>query len=145
MKTYTILEIAEELDTNKTQIRRIIKENKLVPINETTREHKYIAKEYNSLDLKLIREKIGGTLSGTESEQQENTTEQENLTIQILREELNDSKKQLERAFEEKKDLVKLIDQQQQLQLNTQKQLEQFKIENREEKHKWYHIFKSEK
>ena len=43
MKTYTILEIAEELDTNKTQIRRIIKENKLVPINETTREHKYIA------------------------------------------------------------------------------------------------------
>ena len=104
-----------------------------------------LAKEYNSLDLKLIREKIGGTLSGTESEQQENTTEQENLTIQILREELNDSKKQLERAFEEKKDLVKLIDQQQQLQLNTQKQLEQFKIENREEKHKWYHIFKSEK
>lgn len=40
---------------------------------------------------------------------------------------------------------MKLIDQQQQLQLNTQKQLEQFKIENREEKHKWYHIFKSEK
>lgn len=127
MKNYTILEIAEELNTNKTQIRRIIKENNVVAINETTREHKYIAKIYNSLDLRLIREKS----NGTESEQSETESEHEDFATQILREELYEAKKQLERAYEEKKDLMKLLDQQQQLQLNTQKQIEQFKIESK--------------
>ena len=139
MKNYTILEISEELNTNKTQIRRIIKENNVIAINETTREHKYIAKLYNNLDLSLIREKLNGTSAETKSEQSETKSEQsetksehEDLATQILREELSEAKKQLERAYEEKKDLIKLLDQQQQLQLNTQKQVEQFKLEYKE-------------
>ena len=139
MKKYTILEIAEELNTNKTQIRRIIKENNVVAINETTREHKYIAKLYNNSDLRFIRAKLNGTFSETESEQNETESEQseteskyEDLATHILREELFEAKKQLERAYEEKKDLMKLLDQQQQLQLNTQKQLEQLKLEYKE-------------
>ena len=128
MKKYTILEIAEELNTNKTQIRRIIKENNVVAINETTREHKYIAKLYNNSDLRFIRAK----LNETESEQSETESKYEDLATHILREELFEAKKQLERAYEEKKDLMKLLDQQQQLQLNTQKQLEQFKLEYKE-------------
>lgn len=132
MKNYTILEISEELNTNKTQIRRIIKENNVVAINETTREHKYIAKLYNHLDLRLIREKLNGTSSETESKQSETESKHEDLATQILREELSEAKKQLERAYEEKKDLLKLLNQQQQLQLNTQKQLEQFKLEYKE-------------
>lgn len=132
MKNYTILEISEELNTNKTQIRRIIKENNVIAINETTREHKYIAKLYNNLDLSLIREKLNGTSAETKSEQSETKSEHEDLATQILREELSEAKKQLERAYEEKKDLIKLLDQQQQLQLNTQKQVEQFKLEYKE-------------
>ena len=132
MKNYTILEISEELNTNKTQIRRIIKENNVVAINETTREHKYIAKLYNNSDLRLIRAKLNGTSTETESEQSETESKYEDLATQILREELFEAKKQLERAYEEKKDLMKLLDQQQQLQLNTQKQLEQFKLEYKE-------------
>ena len=132
MKNYTILEISEELNTNKTQIRRIIKENNVVAINETTREHKYIAKLYNNSDLRLIRAKLNGTSTETESEQSETESKYEDLATQILREELSEAKKQLERAYEEKKDLIKLLDQQQQLQLNTQKQVEQFKLEYKE-------------
>lgn len=47
MKTYKILEIANELGTNKEQIRSVINKLGIDAENETTRSNNHIAKVYN--------------------------------------------------------------------------------------------------
>lgn len=146
MEKNLISDLANEFSTSKTQIRRIIEENNIVAINETKREHKYVAKEYSNQSREIIRAILNPEQKKTQIEQQDEISLD---IIKILREdklrlikELEDLKQdkrdQEQRFFEEKKSFHSLIREE-------KKNTETLKIELKETSKKnvkWYNFLK---
>lgn len=125
MKTYLISELAEEFDTSKTQIRRLIKENNIVAINETTREHKYVAKEYSELSREIIK-------AEQQPEQYKNNIEKESEQVSIISQEIIEILKQ------DKNRLIRELDE---LKQDKREQEERF----HDEKQSFHNLIREEK
>lgn len=148
----TITELSKELSISRQAIHQSL--DKILDKDKI--KMKGNAYVFNSKQEKLIIEFFS---SGKETE---TSTESSTELIKLLqsqndflKQELNESKTQLERAYEEKKELMKLLDQQQRLSLQSSQKIEKLEsnIESYEEldmnKHvepvknkKWYHIFR---
>lgn len=158
MKKYLISELAEEFNTSKTQIRRIIEENNIVALNETEREHKYVAKVYSEQLRKVIRAELqpeqNGTIEENKSEQENNNSlelikilkEDKERLIRELDELKKDKRDQELRFHEEKQSFHNLIREDKKniefLQIEIKKSFENIQEETN---HKWYDIFSKKK
>ena len=198
MKTYTILDIAKELGTNKERIRQTLNKLEIKAVNEKTRTHNNIAKVYSVESKKRVIEELAWDLGilnakdyapeakdskeknakGTKDSAQETQIIEKNAAdaqtraqeaqdeiIKLLKTQLEDKDKQLDRAYQEKQDLIRslneaqqLVNQQQQLSLQASKKIEILELEMKEtledekseekyetKKTKWYDIFKRNK
>lgn len=192
MKTYTILEIAKELNTNKERIRKTLNKLNIEAENENTRTHNNIAKVYslkskeliilelskdlgvnNSQDLAPESQGVHQNLAPESQYMHQNAPElpfyapeSQDEIIKLLKLQLEDKDKQLDRAYQEKQDLMRslseaqqLVNQQQQLSLQANNKIGILELELKEvseevhknesnsedKKPKWYNIFKKNK
>ena len=148
MKTYTILEIAKELNTNKERIRKTLNKLNIEAENENTRTHNNIAKVYslkskeliilelskdlgvnNSQDLAPESQGVHQNLAPESQYMHQNAPElpfyapeSQDEIIKLLKLQLEDKDKQLDRAYQEKQDLMRSLSEAQQL-VNQQQQL----------------------
>lgn len=171
MDTYLISDIADELNQNKTKVRRTIKKLGLKEVNNADRLYTNSPKEYSSSDMDLIRiyltpdskrtiaehdalqsfqernrdamthtEAPSEAIKDTDSKeayhirldalQERNTNLMERSTLQEAT--IKRLEDQLEQAHKDKTDLIRLLDQQQHLNLTAQDKLETLQIELRE-------------
>lgn len=186
MKTYTILEIAKELNTNKERIRKTLNKLNIEAENEKTRTHNNIAKIYSLKSKELVilelsqdlgvnnvqdsAPEMQGAHQNLAQEMQDmhqNAPESQDEIIKLLKLQLEDKDKQLDRAYQEKQDLTRslseaqqLVNQQQQLSLQAhnkigilelelkdkiQEEVYKNELKNEDKKPKWYNIFKKNK
>lgn len=200
MKTYTILEIAKELNTNKERIRKTLNKLNIEAENEKTRTHNNIAKVYSLKSKELVILELSQDLgvnnapdsqfSAPESKGAHHNLAQETQflhqnapestdyapdsqfyasgaqdeIIKLLKSQLEDKDKQLDKSYQEKQDLIRslnesqqLVNQQQQLSFQANKKISILELELKEvlleeeiehkdsSDRKWYHIFKRRK
>lgn len=145
---YTITELSKELNQARQNVRRRLIKLGIKAINESNREYKTDPLKYNYQALTELAEDFGVVLSTTNSntnEQASSTNEQaEKGLIEVL-------KDQLKHEREQNTELLKLLNQQQQLTLISNKKLEVLKLEledpeqkniEQEKKRKWYDLFR---
>ncbi len=168
-KIYTILDLAEEFGKDKQSIRRRIARLRLQSLNKDTRKYSNDPLEYNYETYLELAKDFGVSKSST-SDTHNNAPNDtlkydENLSkdklIEVLERELKHSKEKLEKSDQEKENLYKLLSQQQQLSLIDKNKIKVLELEieevkgleieadkrdsdelNKEEKPKWYDIFK---
>lgn len=168
-KTYTILDLAEEFGKDKQVIRRRIAKFKLQSINKDTREYSNDPLEYDYEAYLELANDFCVSKSNTRDTQNDmriNTRQyaensSKDKLIEVLERELKHSKDKLEKSEQEKENLYKLLSQQQQLSLSDKNKIRVLELEieevkeleieadkrdsdelNKEEKPKWYDIFK---
>ena len=147
-QVYTITELSKELNQARQNVRRRLIKLGIKAINESNREYKTDPLKYNYQALTELAEDFGVVLSTTNSntnEQASSTNEQaEKGLIEVL-------KDQLKHEREQNTELLKLLNQQQQLTLISNKKLEVLKLEledpeqkniEQEKKRKWYDFFR---
>ena len=164
-KIYTIKNLCNELNQPRQKVRRRIEKLDINAINEDTRIHENEPLEYDhQAFLKLAKEfnvKINNT-ECTASVQQRTANEQHRTAEETSKDKLiMVLEKQLEEANKSRANLEKLLDQQQQLTLISNKKLESLKLEleekesekqideginkeeiKKDEKKKWWQIFR---
>ena len=164
-KIYTIKNLCNELNQPRQKVRRRIEKLDINAINEDTRIHENEPLEYDhQAFLKLAKEfdvKINNT-DCTASVQQRTANEQHRTTEETSKDKLiKVLEKQLEEANKSRANLEKLLDQQQQLTLISNKKLESLKLEleekesetqideginkeemKKDEKKKWWQFFR---
>lgn len=165
---FTLLDFAEEFGKDKQLIRRTLLRLRIQAINKNSREYsnepfKYDYQTYIKLSKELdftnnITNDIGSNTCETRDDTQSNTHVTHNDTwmhtdnsnkdkiIEILERELEASKKRLEKSENEKENLIKLLDQQQQLTMISNGKLEILNLELEEKKkdvkiRRWWKIF----
>lgn len=148
--TYTLTQIANELKTNKTRITRAIDSLGIQAINEHTRKHANSPKLYDykakTIIINHLTSETGSTTKAQHEQHMSNTRveheQRKEELVELLKRENYNIYKQLEEAQHEKKELIKalqeaqqLVSQQQQLSLQANKKLEQleYKLEQAEE------------
>ena len=159
-KIYTIKNLCNELNQPRQKVRRRIEKLDIKAINEDTRIHENEPLEYDhQAFLKLAKEfdvKINNTectasvQQRTASVQQRTANEQHRTAEETSKDKLiKVLEKQLEEANKSRANLEKLLDQQQQLTLISNKELESLKLEfevkeqlTKKQEKKWYQIFK---
>lgn len=158
-KVYTIKNLCNELNQPRQKVRRRIEKLDIKAINEDTRIHENEPLEYDYQSfLKLAKEfdvKINNT-ECTASVQHRTTNEQHHTAEETSKDKLIEVlEKQLEEVNKSRANLEKLLDQQQQLTLVSNKKLESLKLEleekesekqpdeeiKKDEKKKWWHFF----
>lgn len=183
-KQYTILDLSELFEKDKQLIRRRLTKLGIKAINKGIREYANEPLQYDhnayielAKDFGVSNSKIDQPTDDTQSNTQQyandtqsNTQKHTNDTqcntqihaddigrdklIEVLERELEHSKIKLQRAEQEKDNLYRLLDQQQQLSLNDKNKIETLELELKEsnypeqtleEKPKWYNIFKRRK
>ena len=164
-KIYTIKNLCDELNQPRQKVRRRLEKLDIKAINEDTRIHENEPLEYDhQAVLKLAKEfdvKINNT-DCTASVQQRTTNEQHRTAEEKSKDKLiKVLEKQLEEANKSRANLEKLLDQQQQLTLVSNKKIESLRLELEEkesekqideeitkeeikanEKKKWWQFFK---
>ena len=164
-KIYTIKNLCDELNQPRQKVRRRLEKLDIKAINEDTRIHENEPLEYDhQAFLKLDKEfdvKINNT-DCTASVQQRTTNEQHRTAEERSKDKLiKVLEKQLEEANKSRANLEKLLDQQQQLTLVSNKKIESLRLELEEkesekqideeitkeeikanEKKKWWQFFK---
>lgn len=159
-KIYTIKNLCDELNQPRQKVRRRIEKFDIKAINKDTRIHENEPLEYDhQAFLKLAKEfdvKINNT-DCTASVQQRTTNEQHRTAEERSKDKLiKVLEKQLEEANKSRANLEKLLDQQQQLTLVSNKKNESLRLELEEkesekqideeikanEKKKWWQFFK---
>ncbi len=164
-KIYTIKNLCDELNQPRQKVRRRLEKLDIKAINEDTRIHENEPLEYDhQAFLKLAKEfdvKINNT-DCTASVQQRTTNEQHRTAEERSKDKLiKVLEKQLEEANKSRANLEKLLDQQQQLTLVSNKKIESLRLELEEkesekqideeitkeeikanEKKKWWQFFK---
>ena len=152
-KIYTIKNLCNELNQPRQKVRRRIEKLDINAINEDTRIHENEPLEYDhQAFLKLAKEfnvKINNT-ECTASVQQRTANEQHRTAEETSKDKLiKVLEKQLEEANKSRANLEKLLDQQQQLTLISNKEFESLKLEfevkeqlTKKQEKKWYQIFK---
>lgn len=116
---YTITRLSDELQKTRQNIRRRIEKLDIEALNEDTRAYQTEPLEYDKLTYLELAESFGISIADTDDDS--NDTSQDEL-IQVL-------KDQLEVANEEKKELRKLLDQQQQLNMSDKSRIELLELE----------------
>ena len=164
-KIYTIKNLCNELNQPRQKVRRRIEKLDIKAINEDTRIHENEPLEYDhQAFLKLAKEfdvKINNT-DCTASVQQRTTNEQHRTAEERSKDKLiKVLEKQLEEANKSRANLEKLLDQQQQLTLVSNKKIELLRLEleekesekqideginkeemKKDEKKKWWQFFR---
>ena len=151
-KIYTIKNLCNELNQPRQKVRRRIEKLDIKATNEDTRIHENEPLEYDhQAFLKLAKEfnvKINNT-ECTASVQQRTANEQHRTAEETSKDKLiMVLEKQLEEANKSRANLEKLLDQQQQLTLISNKKIESLKLQIEENKDssttkkKWWHFFK---
>ena len=164
-KIYTIKNLCNELNQPRQKVRRRIEKLDIKAINEDTRIHENEPLEYDhQAFLKLAKEfdvKINNT-DCTASVQQRTTNEQHRTAEERSKDKLiKVLEKQLEEANKSRANLEKLLDQQQQLTLVSNKKIESLRLEleekesekqideginkeemKKDEKKKWWQFFR---
>ena len=154
-KIYTIKNLCNELNQPRQKVRRRIEKLDIKAINEDTRIHENEPLEYDhQAFLKLAKEfdvKINNT-ECTASVQYRTANEQHRTAEETSKDKLiKVLEKQLEEANKSRANLEKLLDQQQQLTLISNKKLESLKLEIEEVKEvkeekelvkKWWQFWK---
>ena len=187
MKTYTILEIADELITTKSRVSRSISKLKFKANNENERIHKNSPKNYSSsvkelvmIDLMSVTERSVAQQSALQ--ERINKVKSDKATYKTLKEDVKEKaqqsaptlkaerfeaqqeiidvlKTQLNKANDEKENLLRLLDQQQRLSLHDRNKIELLETEvkknTKEEinesenavvkKSRWYNAWKRNK
>ena len=149
---YTIKNLCDELNQPRQKVRRRIEKLDINAINEDIRIHENEPLEYDhQAFLKLAKEfnvKINNT-ECTASVQQRTANEQHRTAEETSKDKLiKVLEKQLEEANKSRANLEKLLDQQQQLTLVSNKKLESLKLEIEEVKEekelvkKWWQFWK---
>ncbi|MDN6146823.1 MAG: hypothetical protein L0J18_13950 [Tetragenococcus koreensis] len=116
---YTITRLADELQKTRQNVRRRIKKLGIKALNEDTRVYQTEPLEYDRVIYLKLAESFGVSVSNTNDIP--NDTVKDEL-IEVL-------KDQLKVANEEKKELRKLLDQQQQLNLSDRNRVERLELE----------------
>ena len=164
-KIYTIKNLCNELNQPRQKVRRRIEKLDIKAINEDTRIHENEPLEYDhQAFLKLAKEfdvKINNT-ECTASVQQRTANEQHRTAEETSKDKLiKVLEKQLEEANKSRANLEKLLDQQQQLTLVSNKKIESLRLEleekesekqideginkeemKKDEKKKWWQFFR---
>ena len=151
-KNYTIKNLCNELNQPRQKVRRRLEKLDIKAINEDARIHGNEPLEYDhQAFLKLAKEfnvKINNT-ECTASVQQRTANEQHRTAEETSKDKLiKVLEKQLEEANKSRANLEKLLDQQQQLTLVSNKKLESLKLEIEEVKEekelvkKWWQFWK---
>lgn len=128
MKTYPISEMAEIVKTNKANIRRFINRNNLKEHRPQDRKHANSTKYYDEEVFKLVKKKYGSnSIEKKEKRNSNDTKTQQSATsdteIVVL------LKEQLKNERQDKQELLKLLNQQQQLTFMANKKIETLQIE----------------
>lgn len=116
---YTITRLADELQKTRQNIRRRIEKLDIKALNEDTRSYQTEPLEYDISTYLRLAESFGISVSNTND-----------IPNDIVKDELIEVlKDQLKVANEEKKELRKLLDQQQQLNLSDKNRMELLELE----------------
>lgn len=154
---YTVERLCRELDQPRQKIRRRLIKLDIKAINEDTRAYKNVPLEYDDQAFFMLVEEFNLSVSRLEcttNVQQDNSHEEKCTTEngKQNKDELNKDKlikileEQLKESNKSRENLEKLLDQQQQLTLISNRKLEVLKLEVEEEKKsKWYNVFKRKK
>ena len=157
---YTIKNLCDELNQPRQKIRRRLKKLEIKAINEDTRTYENEPLEYDYQAFLKLAEEFDIRIDNkdcTASVQQRTTNEQHRTTEETSKDKLiKVLEKQLEEANKSRTNLEKLLDQQQQLTLISNKKLEALRLEledsevedknsEQKKKRKWYDIFNRNK
>ena len=152
-KIYTIKNLCNELNQPRQKVRRRIEKLDIKAINEDTRTHENEPLEYDHQAFLKLAEEFDVRIDNKEctaSVQQRTTNEQHRTTEETSKDNLiKVLEKQIEEANKSRANLEKLLDQQQQLTLISNKEFESLKLEfevkeqlTKKQEKKWYQIFK---
>lgn len=128
---YTITRLADELQKTRQNVRRRIKKLDIKALNEDTRVYQTEPLEYDKVTYLKLAESFGISVCNTNDIADDIVKDE---LIQVL-------KDQLQVANEEKKELRKLLDQQQQLTLQTNQQIQHLQLEETKETEKKLEAF----
>ena len=157
---YTIKNLCDELNQPRQKIRRRLEKFEIKAINEDTRTYENEPLEYDHQAFLKLAEEFDIRIDNkdcTASVQQRTTNEQHRTTEETSKDKLiKVLEKQLEEANKSRTNLEKLLDQQQQLTLISNKKLEALRLEledsevedknsEQKKKRKWYDIFNRNK
>ncbi len=157
---YTIKNLCDELNQPRQKIRRRLEKFEIKAINEDTRTYENEPLEYDYQAFLKLAEEFDIRIDNkdcTASVQQRTTNEQHRTTEETSKDKLiKVLEKQLEEANKSRTNLEKLLDQQQQLTLISNKKLEALRLEledsevedknsEQKKKRKWYDIFNRNK
>ena len=149
---YTIKNLCDELNQPRQKIRRRLEKLEIKAINEDTRtydnepleyDHQAFLKLAKEFDVKINNTECTASVQHRTANEQHRTAEEtsKDKLIKVLEE-------QLEEANKSRANLEKLLDQQQQLTLISNKKIESLKLQIEENKDssttkkKWWHFFK---
>ena len=157
---YTIKNLCDELNQPRQKIRRRLEKLKIKAINEDTRTYENEPLEYDHQTFLKLAEEFDVRIDNKEctaSVQQRTTNEQHRTAEKTSKDKLiKVLEEQLEEANKSRANLEKLLDQQQQLTLISNKKIELLRLELEEknevtrekeeleenDKLRWYNIFK---
>lgn len=151
---YTIKNLCDELNQPRQKIRRRLEKLEIKAFNEDTRTYENEPLKYDHQAFLKLAEEFDVRIDNKEctaSVQQRTTNEQHRTAEEISKDKLiKVLEEQLEEANKSRANLEKLLDQQQQLTLISNKKLESLKLELEEkdqeikddEKKKWWQFFK---
>lgn len=123
---YTITRLADELQKTRQNVRRRIKKLDIKALNEDTRVYQTEPLEYDKVTYLKLAESFGISVCNTNDISND-------VADDIVKDELIEVlKDQLKVANEEKKELRKLLDQQQQLNLSDKNRVERLELELKE-------------
>ncbi len=123
---YTITRLADELQKTRQNVRRRIKKLDIKALNEDTRVYQTEPLEYDKVTYLKLAESFGISVCNTNDIAND-------IADDIVKDELIQVlKDQLQVANEEKKELRKLLDQQQQLNLSDKNRVERLELELKE-------------
>ena len=132
---YTITRLADELQKTRQNVRRRVKKLDIKALNEDTRVYQTEPLEYDKVTYLKLAESFGISVCNTNDIAND-------IADDIVKDELIQVlKDQLQVANEEKKELRKLLDQQQQLTLQTNQQIQHLQLEETKETEKKLEAF----
>ena len=151
-KIYTIKNLCNELNQPRQKVRRRIEKLEIKAINKDTRIYENEPLEYDHQAFLKLAEEFDVRIDNKEctaSVQQRTTNEQHRTAEETSKDKLiKVLEEQLEEANKSRANLEKLLDQQQQLTLISNKKIESLKLQIEENKdssttkNNWWHFFK---
>lgn len=131
MKTYTINQIAKELNTNKSRVRWTLDKLNIEALNEKTRPHTNTPKEYSEQHLNAISTQLAHKPTQAPEEPQKSPTDA-NL-IEAQQEHITSLKAQVKHLSDHVNELTEALKREQTLLHNTQQKMLELTYQSEEE------------